>query len=367
MSEIVGVRAPACLADPIVRAVLEASGNAMLVVDDERRIVAANALAVKATQLPSEDALWGRRMGEVIRCTHRVDPAQLCGDDASCLACGALKALKESLSTGRRAEEECLVTRSRSGLTDSTELHVIATPLDIEGRRYALVSLRDISDEKRRRTLERIFVHDLNNTVASLAAWVDLLDDPDAGIRGDAAARVQRLTAKVAEEIRAHSLLTLVESEEFTPSWGTRVPSEVIEQVAAAISPADGGLPVVEIAGPLPEAPFETDPTLLARVLVNMARNAVEAAPRGPIRLACTRNGEVYRFSVHNPGVIPEDVAVQIFRRSFSTKAPHGRGLGTYSMKLFGERVLGGAVGFTSDAAAGTTFYFEHPLTRRVG
>ena len=42
--------------------------------------------------------------------------------------------------------------------------------------------------------------------------------------------------------------------------------------------------------------------------------------------------------------------------RSFSTKADTGRGIGTYSMRLFGQRYLGGRVDFTSEEPEGTTF-----------
>ena len=46
-------------------------------------------------------------------------------------------------------------------------------------------------------------------------------------------------------------------------------------------------------------------------------------------------------FAGHSETTVPEDVKLQIFQRSFSTKGP-GRGLGTYSMKLLTERYLKG-------------------------
>ena len=61
-------------------------------------------------------------------------------------------------------------------------------------------------------------------------------------------------------------------------------------------------------------------------------------------------------FLVHNPGAMPEEVQEQIFQRSFSTKAKNGRGVGTYSIKLFTEKYLGGRVSFTSTEHEGTTF-----------
>jgi signal transduction histidine kinase len=54
-------------------------------------------------------------------------------------------------------------------------------------------------------------------------------------------------------------------------------------------------------------------------------------------------------------------VRPRIFQRSFSTKASRGRGLGTYGMKLFGERHLGGRVSFTTGEAEGTVFAIELP------
>jgi sensor histidine kinase regulating citrate/malate metabolism len=98
-------------------------------------------------------------------------------------------------------------------------------------------------------------------------------------------------------------------------------------------------------------------------VLTNMLKNAFEATPRGgKVTLQCQLEGDSLRFSVHNPGVIPEETAAQIFRRSFSTKAESGRGLGTYSMKLFGERILGGKVSFTTSQQEGTVFTISLPL-----
>lgn len=356
------------LAGTVARTIFESAGTAMYIIDEENRVVAANRLARQAARLAPDARIAGRRLGELLGCTHTVDPAALCGDAPTCGVCGGRHAISVSRAQGRTAEEECLVTRDRDGGVDAAEIHVIATPLDAGGRRYTLVSMRDISDEKRRRTLERVFVHDLSNTVASLAAWVDLLDDADPGIQADAIRRVRRLTRKVLDEMRSHALITRVEAAEFAPSWQARTPAEVIEPAVAALAPPGDELaPPVEIAGPLPAEPFETDPALLGRVLGNMLRNAAEAAPDGPIRVACARIGDAYRFSVHNPGAIPPDVAARIFRRSFSTKAPHGRGLGTYSMKLFGERILGGRVGFTTSADAGTAFHIDHPLRRPAG
>ena len=62
---------------------------------------------------------------------------------------------------------------------------------------------------------------------------------------------------------------------------------------------------------------------------------------------------------------MPDEVQLQLFQRSFSTKGQTGRGIGTYSMKLLGERYLGGRVEFISRHPEGTTFTLSLPKSRR--
>ena len=92
------------------------------------------------------------------------------------------------------------------------------------------------------------------------------------------------------------------------------------------------------------------------------AQECIEAAAPGEtVTLGCRHGTGQVELWVHNPGEIPEAVRLQIFQRSFSTKGA-GRGLGTYSIKLLGERYLGGRVGFTTSAAKGTTFRIRLPV-----
>ena len=94
-----------------------------------------------------------------------------------------------------------------------------------------------------------------------------------------------------------------------------------------------------------------------------MIKNGLEACRIGETLLVgCRLVDNTIEFWVHNPGVIPDEVRLQIFQRSFSTKGP-GRGLGTYSIKLLGERYLNGKVYFHSTIEHGTTFVIRLPLS----
>ena len=85
-----------------------------------------------------------------------------------------------------------------------------------------------------------------------------------------------------------------------------------------------------------------TDKILLQRIIINMLKNALEATSyEGTVRTGIENRGEKIRFWVRNEGVIPHDVQMQIFKRSFSTKGK-GRGIGTYSVRLLAENYLKG-------------------------
>ena len=107
---------------------------------------------------------------------------------------------------------------------------------------------------------------------------------------------------------------------------------------------------------------LRTDVALLQRVLTNMVKNAFEATgPGGPVRLWCEADGKEAAFGVWNRQAMPDDVAMRVFQRYFSTKDEPGRGLGTYSMKLLGEQYLQGRVEFQTSAEDGTTFTLTIP------
>ncbi len=341
---------------PVVTAVLEVADAVLLVLNLERQIVAFNS-RVAAVRDPSD--VLGLRPGEALSCINASGPGG-CGTAPGCSTCGALGSILASQVRGGPVESECLIRSQRMG---ALEFNVRATPVEVGEFRFTVVSLRDISAEKRREALEQVFFHDVLNTVAGLRGWVELLRRKPEDARR-VSERVEFLTRQVEREIVDHRALQHAEN-------GTLVPQPEAFPGRALLDDVDvvfAGHPTarerrLDIDGQASDEEIVTDRALALRVLVNMVRNAFEATPPGgTVRLTCRNTSGGVLLAVHNPGVIPAEVQERIFQRSFSTKSAHGRGLGTYSMKLFGERYLGGQVSFTSTAAAGTEFRLLLPV-----
>lgn len=341
---------------PIVNAVLETSDSMLLVLNPERQIVAFNGRVPR----PDGIELRGLRPGEAFGCVNAAAPGG-CGASPACETCGALGAIVGCQLRRVPIEAECTI-RSEGAGGANYELHARAAPVELEGATFTVLSLRDVSAEKRRQVLEQLFFHDVLNTVAGLRSWSALLEraaDPKR-----AAERIDLLSRQIEREIRDQRALLEAENGTLAPQWSPLDARAVQEDLAAIF--AEHRLAKdrrLELDPEPPRLAFTSDRALVVRTLVNAVCNALEATPpEGAVRCwADAAPGGVVRFHVQNPGVMSDDVQARVFQRSFSTKAARGRGLGTYSMKLFGERCLGGKVSFVSDAQRGTVFTLALP------
>jgi signal transduction histidine kinase len=354
---------------PIVSALLEAVDAGLLVLNREGQILATNRAPVLANLRHGDRRAIGLRPGELFLCP-RAQPKG-CGASESCLACGTQQAVTQSQAGGTTVERECLLTSGHGPDAKPVEMKVRATQVEIDGKPFTVVSLRDISHEKRRQALERVFFHDILNTLSALSNWTHLLKQAEGERLERAHERVRRLVHQMEREIQVQRALLDAEHGKLHPRNVLVAPSALIAEMRAMFGEGQAAVGrVFTVEDACAGIELETDPVLLSRVLINMLKNAFEATPTGGrVRLWCEpeSDGEGFWFHVSNPGLIPPEVAAHIFQRSFTTKGDPGRGLGTYSMKLLGERYLGGKVSFTTSASQGTTFSIRLPLPSTVG
>lgn len=352
----------------VLHIMLGATIEGMAVLNSFRQVVYANYKMLELSGESDPAVLLGKRPGEVLRCGFAMSAPGGCGTTEACRQCGAFKAIFRGLQ-GLQSEEECRVVQDTADTDfEAFDLRVRGTPFEVRGEPFVILAIQDISHEKRRRVLERIFFHDILNTAGGVRGFVEMLNaDAPEHLKEDTALLLHFLNILL-DEINAHKLLLAAETGELRPRFSLLHPREMLlmlRRVFDSHEVAKNKTIEVLPADAAESISFESDHTLLRRVFGNLLKNALEATPEGgTVRLGweptLLHGEEALRFWVHNDGVIPLKVQQEIFRRSFSTKG-EGRGVGAYSVKLLTERYLRGRASFSSTEGSGTVFRIDLP------
>ena len=344
---------------PALEQFVDAVPDIYLILNEERQIVFANERMLEL--MPEKDwtLIGGLRPGEALNCVHASETDGGCGTTEFCRTCGAAQAILSSLN-GAATVKECRIIQKDGNALD---LRVWTTPTDINDTRFTIFSVQDIASEKRRRVLERLFFHDILNTAGVLRGVSELLAEATVDETEELHAMVADLSDKLIDEIQAQKDLIAAENGELVTRRDVINAGKLLRELAELYIThyvAEGK--TIEISADLPPVTFVSDKRLLGRVLGNMVKNALEAISAGEtVTMGYTLSAGMIEFWVNNPTVMPKNVQLQVFQRSFSTKGA-GRGLGTYGIKLLTERYLHGKVRFSTDEAYGTTFFAAYPV-----
>ena len=338
------------------------NGVAALValLNTDRQIVFVNKAILRMLGFNDMQRALGQRVGELFGCRHAFS-VNGCGTSQHCSACGAVRSML-SCTWEHTAVEECSLTNDHTKVT--LDLRVHSTFLDVFGNTFILCSIFDISGEKRRGVMERIFFHDIMNTVNGINGLATALDNANMEEQQMYYTYLKLLLNSMTEQIGWHQVLTMAEKDEYKPEQHELSSIDfVIEEVEKYKQQAINNLKGIRIVDYSEDHLFVSDKILLSRVLVNMIKNALEAEPDGAvIDVGVRKDDDGYlNFWVHNNCVMSEKCKLQIFNRSFSTKGEN-RGLGTYSMKLLTEKYLKGKIIFSSNQNEGTVFAVKIPI-----
>lgn len=349
--------------EPNVCRMLDLQPEPTVVLNAQRQIVFANRACAPLFGANPGNAV-GQRLGEAIKCVHACKPPAGCGTTTYCGVCGAARTIRDARLTQRDAASPCRITRQAQHGPESLELQVWTTPLVLGAHSFTVVAARDASNEQRRHVLERMFFHDLLNTSGALKMLLALGSKGALVPSKSLATEASRLTAQLVDEIEAHRDLLAAERGELVPQPADVPVLALLEEVARVHSHQRAV--AIHVTRCSASAVVNSDRVMLRRILTNLLKNAIEASEAGDrVELAFhTSSGPA--FDVTNSGMMPAEAQLQVFQRSFSTKAPHGRGLGTYGARLLAERYLNSRVSFESSAERGTTFTLSLPASALV-
>ena len=348
---------------PYVTDLIEGMALPALLLNCQRQIVFANSTARAAFQ-DDEQPLIGRRIGEATDCIHAADPPAGCGTALACAKCGAAHALQSARLDLRHVTEECRIQTRTVTKTGSYNLKVTVAPFQAASEQLFLVTMENVFSEHRQQLLERMFFHDVLNAAGGLqgllTTWTELSPEETAEYSTIAAEAATSLV----EEIEAYRDMAAAERGELV-AHGRAVRGRDLLLLAQGLyqkhTVATGKH--IELRTPELDPGFHTDPVILKRVIGNLVKNALEASRPGQTVVVSYGYDEGPHFEVHNEAVMPMSVQLQVFQRSFSTKARQGRGLGTYGARLLTEQYLKGTIRFESRDGLGTVFTVDLPPT----
>ncbi len=335
---------------------LNSAPEVYTILNENRQIVFANKAALDFLNVSEINNALGLRPGEAASCKHAFENEGGCGTSEFCRECGAVNSILAALG-GEHNDKECRIVTQNN---DAIDLRVYSTPLTFNDEKYVVFAAKDISSEKRKEVLERIFFHDILNTAGSMKSYSEMMTrfELDEEEEKEFKETIYHLSIRLIEEIKAQRIITNAENNTLSVTKNEINISEFINRIVKDFKRsffASDKYIIEDIK--ITENILITDETLLSRVMINMLKNALEASLVGDnVTIGVVQEEDNFKFFVHNPAVMSNQIKHQIFQRSFSTKGV-GRGIGTYSIKLLGEKYLGGKVDFESISEKGTTFY----------
>jgi len=336
----------------------------VLILDKNRQLVFANKPLLEMLGLENLTCVLGQRPGEVLQCIHAIEFEAGCGTTEFCRYCPAVNAILKS-QAGNQAVEECRIMIKGSTSDEALDLRVWATPFVHHREPFTCFAAVNIADEKQKHFLERIFLHDIMNTANALRGFSELIreGDLDWDVEKELMQRISFLSNRIIDEINAHRQLIAAEQNELAVTKKDLDSLLFLSGLYDSYNRANMlNNRKLKLDDASQSVKFTSDETLLSRVVGNMIKNAIEASvPGEEVTIGCYKKDDHVHFWVHNPTYMPENIRLQVFNRSFSTKGA-GRGLGTYSMKYLTGKYLKGHISFVSTEEAGTTFTAVYPV-----
>ncbi|NDV27419.1 ATP-binding protein [Desulfovibrio sp. JC010] len=343
-------------------AILHALPIPIIIINSYRQIVFCNSVFQSITKTENPQQTVGLRPGEALGCIHAFANEAGCGTSKFCRDCGAAASIIKSLA-GTVHSEECRILRHSPECDEALDLQVFTSPFEYEDEDLIIFTVLDISSEKRKKNLERLFFHDILNLATGLRYASQMLcRNTSSSDTRKQCLKMDNTISQMVEEIQAQRDVSRAEDGSLKIPFKPVSSTGTLKKIRAMYSTHPLCVDrQISISNDCDELYFDTESTILIRALGNMVKNGLEASEQDEtVTIGCEKKDGSIHFWVHNNFYIPSKIQRQIFKRSFSTKGT-GRGLGTYSMKLLVEKYLKGQVRFESTPEKGTVFIISLP------
>jgi hypothetical protein len=348
---------------PLINELLAVVPNLFLVLNSNRQIITVNYAFLSLLGLDNSSDLLGLRFGEAINCNHCSDMPAGCGTSKYCSSCGAAISFVTALDDNKNIERFCSILATHRGVVKEYFLSVKSSRIVLNQQKYLMVFVNDLTEQQKRFCLERTFFGDITNLINVLNENIGQIihQDDELAVQCSQVKHISKLIYKEVEYQKA--IFNPIEFEyqsenELCSAYQMLNSLKKIFENNTLTSNIK-----FSVIYPKEDIRFISDGTLIMRILMHMLINAFEHSYHDScVRLWTDSGDNQLTFKVWNDGYITEEDAIRIFQKYFTTYNTLGRGLGTYFMKYFGEKILGGHVEFTTSRNNGTTFIFTLPI-----
>jgi protein-histidine pros-kinase len=341
------------------RLAVEASPNAMIIVNRDGRITLANSQTEKMFGYAA-DELIGQPVELLVPKRFRARHVQV----------------RDSFFTEHRTRPVSasigLVGHHKDGHEFPVEIGL--NPLQTGEGDLVLASVTDITERKRAEDQHKLFLaatsHDIRNSLGVILGYAEMLGSPSPG--NTAAAATQRIHSLVKtlggmmDDIVAYANLEVSSAASLEPVEVRSLIAECAQFVEKSCARTGLALHVE-----LPEeGTIRTDRVKLVRICQNLLGNAVRYTKQGEVRFGGSLSDHELRITVGDTGIgIPEDALERVFEPYYRDSTaqqvePLGTGLGLANVKRFCE-LLHATVSVESTLGVGTTFTVVVPRQAR--
>ncbi|MFX1238465.1 MAG: hypothetical protein ACFE8P_12195, partial [Promethearchaeota archaeon] len=190
----------------ILNKFLKTIPSVFVIVNKYRQVVYMNEGALDFSGMKDFLSVIGKRPGEMFGCIHHAEEEGGCGTSESCTYCGALNVVLES-QKGKPSVDDCRLTCEPD--QRSFDLRIWAYPLEVEGELFTSIVIQDIKDEKRKEIYEKVFFHDIINTISGLTSILQIIREfPDKVNTEEYLDKIDYYTRNIFEEVEFHRILT---------------------------------------------------------------------------------------------------------------------------------------------------------------
>ncbi len=152
-----------------LQAMFDASQVGMLLVDENRQVTRVNDVVAQLVGKETWEFL-GHQTGDGLCCVHADETPAGCGHAAACRDCSTRKLVERVLEEGQAIRNTELTMRLVIGGEEKQPCFTAsATPLELEGKKHALLALVDISQRKQAEQRYQVLFESSRDAIMTLA------------------------------------------------------------------------------------------------------------------------------------------------------------------------------------------------------